>query len=516
MPAEPFHDFPLSDNWEWDADESERGLRQWASSDGSGDKEKIDWNKLRKCYFWHEAGELKNFNQLKFPYCRIENDEPHVVHNAVQNALARIDGSNIPEEDKPEVRRVAERQMARFQEKENQSREGIAFVKQFGQPTPSQLEKINALAKRPLSAEEVFVFSAKLVGDMIIPNRYIKIDKSLLEVFKQDAQRGIAFMLDHPWAGFGRPKPALAYGRTFDAVLKPSKDVEGETWALYADHYIVRGKEKDGISTDAIIADIEDGTLFDTSIGWGADTYECSVCGNDIRDFSKCEHWPGQEYDGKLCYVIAKPPGFLMENSGVFDGAYPTAGILSKFDSIDDQSNGFVEVENIKNAPVGVQLYHIYSANRGQLITFAKRDSLEKKLSITIPEVKHSSSKKEEGVNLEEIEIKLAKETVENLFGGVPENLESKLIALAKDGQRYREELINETLDWGVRAFGNDFDIEGTKKILSESTRTLDDIKSYLELYKKAAKEILKPGRVTQPTVSTEERYLPDEAFKVK
>ena len=52
-----------------------------------------------------------------------------------------------------------------------------------------------------------------------------------------------------------------------DAVLRRNK-VEGEKWGLYGDVYIVRGKEKDGISTDSIIADIEDGTLFEVSIGF--------------------------------------------------------------------------------------------------------------------------------------------------------------------------------------------------------------------------------------------------------
>ena len=29
-------------------------VRKWASSDGSGDKDKIDWVKFRKAFFWYE------------------------------------------------------------------------------------------------------------------------------------------------------------------------------------------------------------------------------------------------------------------------------------------------------------------------------------------------------------------------------------------------------------------------------------------------------------------------------
>jgi hypothetical protein len=158
-------------------------------------------------------------------------------------------------------------------------RDPQSLSRKFGEPTSSQLEKINALARKPLSKEDVFVFSSKMVADAMIYHPYpLSLHKSLLDAFKQDALTGVAFMLDHPWAGvFSRPKAAYAYGRTFDATVKKG-DMEGEGHALYGDIYIVRGKEKDGISTDSIIADIEDGTLFDVSVGFGNSTDECSIC----------------------------------------------------------------------------------------------------------------------------------------------------------------------------------------------------------------------------------------------
>ena len=263
------------------------------------------------------------------------------------------------------------------------------MARECGEPTPSQLEKIHQLARKPLEKEEVFVFSAKLAGDMIIPGRYIQLSKPLLGIFKQDAEDGVSVLLDHSWAGFGRPKPAIAYGRTFDAQLKRS-DVDGEEWALYADHYIPRGIEIDGISTDSIIQSVETGTMFDTSIGWGAEKYACSICGGDIRSY-KCSHWPGRKYvvnEGEddehieLCYAIAKPPGFLMENSLVFDGAYPTAGVLSQMGS-DESKGDLVMVNDLKASPQDAPLFHIFSSTKGKLYTFATKDSLEKKVIIT-------------------------------------------------------------------------------------------------------------------------------------
>ena len=251
--------------------------------------------------------------------------------------------------------------------------------KQFGEPTPAKLAKINRLAKRQLSKDEVFTFEGKLCGDMIIPNRHVKLEKPLLEAFKQNAIEGVSMLLDHSWSGFfGRPKAAIPYGRTYDAVLRKS-DVEGEEFALYADHYIVRGKEMDGISTDSIIQSIEDGTMFDTSIGWGADKFMCSICNNDYRNYMKCEHIAGREYavDGevKLCFIRALPPGYLMENSLVFDGAYPTAGVLSAVNGNSDSA--FTVVEDLKK--IGdVPLMNIYLPNRGTLTTVARKTDMPK------------------------------------------------------------------------------------------------------------------------------------------
>ena len=80
-----------------------------------------------------------------------------------------------------------------------------------------------------------------MIGDKLIEERNLKIHKSLLEVFREDAKSGIAFMLDHPWASSGlfgmggRPRTAYAYGRSFDAVLKKG-DIErrnmGALWRL--------------------------------------------------------------------------------------------------------------------------------------------------------------------------------------------------------------------------------------------------------------------------------------------
>ncbi len=546
MPVVAYKEFPLADkgmSWSFTAEDGNRLI------------ERGGWSLFKQVHTWYDDSDgptPERKSAYKLPHHKEVDGEVKTVWRGCTAAMARLmqENTQIPDDDRrgcynhlarhyrefdeepPEFGRYSDDQIAEWLSKWGYGEGEISQLlsRRFGVPTPAQLEKINALAKRPLTKEEVFVFSAKLVGDMIIPERYIQIHKSLLEVFREDAKRGIALMIDHPWAGFGRPKAAHPYGRTFDAVLKKS-DTQGEAWAVYADHYIVRGKEKDGISTDAIIADIEDGTLFDTSIGWGADTYECSICGNDIRD-SKCEHWPGETYEGQLCYAIAKPPGFLMENSLVFDGAYPTAGVLSKLD--EPNPSEYMVVNNFKNIPLGTTVYHAYSATRNKLITLVRRDALEKQPLLVVPKLKKGGepTMDEKKYTQEEVDA-IVKQEVEKALSSAsktymtPEQVTEVLkkpysadevLKLAQEGLQYREELIQDTLEWGVRAYGNDFATDAWKQLLSEPGRTIQAIKDFRDQFKAVAEKSIPAGRVTDPMAGKDvklQSVIPDDAFKL-
>lgn len=414
-----------------------------------------------------------------------------------------------------------------------------SYAREFGKPTKSQLEKINELAKRPLSAEEVFVFTSKMVGDKLLEDRNIKIHKSLLNVFKKDADEGVALMIDHPWAGLFRPKPAYPYGRTFNARLKKG-DIEGEEWALYSDKYIVRDREKDGISTNEIIADIEDGIFFDTSIGFIAETLECSICGNDIRNISECEHFPGGEYDGEVCYIIAKPPGVLMEESLVFDGAYPTAGVLSEVgNSLDRGQEEFSIVTDFKSISVGAPVFNVYSSRKSNILSFVRNDSMkgkfQKGVDLGVNGVKvrllDSSGNVVKEINgSEDVILKdvipedmlkqdksefISKEKAVEVLG--KEYEADDVLRFAKEGIKLREDLIEDTIKWGIRAQGNDFPADAWKQMLSEPSRTIEAIKEFRDGFKKQAEDSIPSGRVTDPKAGkdkVQQSEIPDEAYK--
>jgi len=393
----------------------------------------------------------------------------------------------------------------------------------------------------------------------------MQISKQLLNVFRDDAKAGISLLIDHPWAGFfARPKAAIAYGRTFNSQLKKS-DVEGEEWALYADHYIVRGKEIDGISTDAIIASIQDGTFFDTSIGWGADKYECSICGGN---YFRCEHYAGREYEGKLCYAIAKPPGFLIENSIVMDGAYPGAGVLSKNGNTENAD--MVLVNDMKGLSSGISLFHTFSARKGKLLTFARREDIEKKIiaqGVTLLGSGTIITGKDGDANMDEktlklfeafgVEYKEGESKIEDLLKNVAEKWDAKvqsikdsaetsktnqdaddntefvgvlmseikekmgkeietdeLLRLAKEGEDYLDALKKEAEEWGIRAEGEGYNKDSWD--IRFKFMKSDELKAIIETFKKQAESAIPAGRQSDPDAdgsNDDSPDYPDEAF---
>ena len=445
----------------------------------------------------------------------------------------------------------------------------------FGVPTDKHLEKINKMAKRTLSKDEVFVYPHKMAGDMIIPHRYIQLTKQLLNVFVNNANDGVAFLLDHSWT-YRSPKHALPYGKVFEGWLGKESIVEGETISFNGTNYIVRDQEKDGISTNSIISDIETGILFDTSIGWGADFFECSICGNDIRNYYKCPHIPGKKYviddsdsDGdevKLCYAMAKPPGYLMEDSAVFDGAYPGAGTsLSKHEGIETNEGTFVVVDDFKSLSQDSRVYGTYSS-KGGILTFVKKSehkkvyamsntkddltkgggnfmseelkqfikdlglSIKDNENLTATDVLAKLEKKFTDDKMQELEEKfaqdrndgsdekpvfLSQEKATEFLG--KEISADVILQFAKEGMDYRQELIKDTIEWGVRAQGNSFKRNSWENMLSESGRTIDAIKDFKEQFKKTAENEIPVGRHTsfENGESNHSYERPDDYFKV-
>ena len=67
------------DSAEWDGSAARDRLAKWASSDGSGDKDKMDWAKYRRGFAWYDSDNAESFGSYKFPHHDIKNDTLTVV-----------------------------------------------------------------------------------------------------------------------------------------------------------------------------------------------------------------------------------------------------------------------------------------------------------------------------------------------------------------------------------------------------------------------------------------------------
>ena len=177
-----------------------------------------------------------------------------------------------------------------------------------GVPTAAQLEKINALAKGNLTAEQVYVFSVRLCDDQL-DRDYERFDTAALPQLAK-LFVGKSGIVDHKWSAGGQ------LARIFDAEVLAEDGVSFiKAWA-----YIRRGGQG-----DEWIADIEAGIKKEVSVGCAMGASVCSVCGGE---YGSCGHRKGEYYEGQLCCAILREPVDAYEFSFVAVPAQREAGVM--------------------------------------------------------------------------------------------------------------------------------------------------------------------------------------------
>lgn len=434
----------------------------------------------------------------------------------------------------------------------------MAFI-----PTEEQWEKMKRHIKSDAyKKEDFFVFETLATGDRVIPNRYTRLMPDLLSTMREDAIKGVSLMLNHNWGQLG--VQSIPIGKVFDARLDSSSQ-EGETTTLYTTQYILRDDSKvDGYSKNDIIKLIESGIISDTSVGISTplECQICSICGNPIYDFKKCEHVPGNKYvvnettnEVKECIIEVHSPAnkvsttnnVLMENSVVFDGAYPNAIIqsaagnaLNKENLIpldgkkDELSNGIVYGYSSKG---DMNLFYRQLSEKGGIggMAFLNEDPEEEtKLEeekvetpeetpeevepaepVEVAEPEPEPEEAPEEVNNEpEVEEEPKEEVVEEKpeetaemftekdilekFDNITDNLET-LIQLAKEGLENRKEVIQQALASGVHSMGNSFNKEVFERTFSNLQTK--DIKEMGEVWEEQAKAQFSDKKISQYNV---------------
>ena len=177
-----------------------------------------------------------------------------------------------------------------------------------GVPDAQQLEKINALAKGTLTAEQVYVFSVRLCDDQV-DRDFERFDTEALPVLAK-LFVGKSGIVDHKWSAGSQ------LARIFDTEILTEDGVTGiKAWA-----YIRRGG-----AGDEWIADIEAGIKKEVSVGCAMGRSVCSICGGE---YGSCGHRKGEYYEGQLCCAILRDPVDAYEFSFVAVPAQREAGVL--------------------------------------------------------------------------------------------------------------------------------------------------------------------------------------------
>jgi hypothetical protein len=367
----------------------------------------------------------------------------------------------------------------------------------------------------------------------------------------QDATTGIALLTNHD-------SQQLPVGRSFDAVKKAELDDNGNIVnTLYGSFYIdLNRNTQSGMTTNDIVKGIKSGTIFDTSVGFKAYSYTCSICGNDIRNYGSCPHIPGESYDVKdangvtqkqVCYAIVGDDGEgeLLENSLVFAGACDRASIQKQFSQKNEinlnKSTKLKLVDNIKEVPLSSVIY-TYLTKDGVIMYSEKNKGSEDNLDMKkIGDVLNkygfnfTESKYDESIDTALSSLKLEvgekDKTIESLKTEISEkdtllsekdelisNLEKEkndLSEKAKLGDMYRDDLVSKTLEMGVRLQGNVFDVEMFKKFLE--TLSVEEIKNTYDKFTQGVNVKYPDGRVTHSELKDKsEGKLTKDSFETE
>ena len=227
-----------------------------------------------------------------------------------------------------------------------------AAVKAIGRAEADDLVLINRLARRELTADEVYTFAVRLC-DNDIDRDFERFDEAALEALA-GLFVGVSGVFDHQWSARGqaaRIYRAQVAGddsvRTQDG--RPYRYLKG--WA-----YMVRTKDNEGL-----IAEIDAGIKREVSVGCAVYRVVCSICGQDLAD---CPHQKGEEYEGQLCCGVLTHPTDAYEWSFVAVPAQKNAGVMKHLRLEQEAALGRKYLEGLRSDVVrlgglaGLELEH--------------------------------------------------------------------------------------------------------------------------------------------------------------
>jgi len=377
----------------------------------------------------------------------------------------------------------------------------------------ARIKESHVLDPSILEEKTPFFWDAE-ISSGLIDSYSSYMEQSTLANFRDDARAGVAFLPGHK-------HHEMPFGRSFDAFLE---DVPNpQRTRVVASFYTIPGLRLNAISTDDLIDGLRSGIAKDTSVGFHGGESICTLCGRSIWDWD-CPHVPGMKYEvkeGDVMRVKLATYGVhnarLSEVSSVFDGATPRAEVLK----------AEREAAEGRMRPDSVRLF-------------------EERYRVKLPASKRSfpvaKPEKDKAMDFEQIvnQIRevLALPADGDVVAGVlavstaPDKLRSveqqlaearakvaELEPLAADGRTYRDDLINDALAEGVRAYGDKFN-RGTYEAALKNA-SLDLIRQMKGDWAAIGSERFAGGRKTvdssqAPIAQQKQRaHVPQSAYSV-
>lgn len=104
----PYRRYPHApEDQRWDAAAAKSRLRKWASSDGSGDKEKMNWGKYARAFAYVDPEKAEDFAGYKLPHHDVKDGKLVTVWRGVAAAMVALlggrGGVDVPDGERKEI-----------------------------------------------------------------------------------------------------------------------------------------------------------------------------------------------------------------------------------------------------------------------------------------------------------------------------------------------------------------------------------------------------------------------------
>ncbi len=238
----------------WDAGAAVARVRRWASRDGSGSKETIDWRRYRRAFAWFDAANPENFGSYKLPHHDVRDGRLVVHRRGVIAAAAALMGARggveIPEADLGAVKSHIARHYHQWGEKAPWEREEKmkVLLKALGlKEDAGEAEALEALTRLKGALEEVQALTGKQdAAEMLGVIRAWKEGAARAEAAEAEAKKLRAELEE-------RERAALIEAAKREGKLPPAlegwaKDVPLATLKAYLEHapkHVETGEKKE-------------------------------------------------------------------------------------------------------------------------------------------------------------------------------------------------------------------------------------------------------------------------------